>query len=247
MGQPGLRERKKQKTRLALIDAALDLFLRQGYEATTVDQIAAAVEISPRTFFRYFATKEDVALSLPVDNQEIMVAELAARPADEPPFTAFAHAVRAVITMLKQGDPADTARFLKSRKVIDGTPALFAGSARRMMENERRLVAELARREGSSPDDLLPHFVVALFTTVARVGFEFCGPDDPDDITAVAARLEAALAMAERSLRPGWDRPHPPAVTHPTDGAVGLGHAAPPAGRAPGRRPPAGREGRATG
>ncbi|GAA0844836.1 TetR family transcriptional regulator [Streptosporangium amethystogenes subsp. fukuiense] len=210
MRRPGLRERKKQKTRLALIDAALSLFLEQGYEATTVDQIAAAVDVSPRTFFRYFATKEDVALSLAADGQEAMLAELATRPADEAPFTALSHAVRAMVTMLQEGDLDDTARFLRAREVIDATPALFAGSVRRLMENERRLIAEISRRQGTGPGDLLPHFVVALFTAVARVGFELCEPADLDDVNALAARLESTLALAERSLRPGWDRPgHP--------------------------------------
>jgi AcrR family transcriptional regulator len=210
MRRPGLRERKKQKTRLALIDAALSLFLEQGYEATTVDQIAAAVDVSPRTFFRYFATKEDVALSLAADGQETMLAELATRPADEAPFTALSHAVRAMVTMLQEGDLDDTARFLRAREVIDSTPALFAGSVRRLMENERRLIAEISRRQGTGPDDLLPHFVVALFTAVARVGFELCEPADINDVKALAARLESTLALAERSLRPGWDRPgHP--------------------------------------
>ncbi|GGS60207.1 TetR family transcriptional regulator [Planobispora rosea] len=206
MSRPGLRERKKQKTRLALIDAALDLFRAQGYEATTVDQIAAAADVSPRTFFRYFATKEDVALSLPVDGQEVMLRELADRPPEEPPFVALSHAMRAVLTELQEGDVTDVTRFLKSRELVETTPALFAGSVRRMMENERRLIDEIARREGSSPDDLLPHFVVSLFTTVARVGFESCHPQSIQDLSAFAERLEQMLSLAERSLRPGWDR-----------------------------------------
>lgn len=212
MGRPGLRERKKQRTRLALIDAALTLFQEQGYEATTVDQIAATVDVSPRTFFRYFATKEDVALSLLDDGQEVMLAELAARPAGESPFTALSHAVRAMVTVLEEGDHEDTARFLRVREVIDATPALFAGSVRRLVENERRLITELARREGAGPDDLLPQFVVALFTSLTRLGFEFCEAVGTDGVSALSTRLEAALALAERSLRPGWDRPGRPAA-----------------------------------
>ncbi|MBB4914586.1 TetR family transcriptional regulator [Streptosporangium saharense] len=207
MGQYGLRERKKHRTRLALIDAALDLFAEQGYEATTVDQIAAAVDVSPRTFFRYFATKEDVALSLPLDGQEVMLAELAARPPEEPPFTALGHAMRAVVTGLEEADPADTARFLKARELIENTPALFAGSMRRLMGNEQRLTEEIARREGVGDDDLLTHFVVALFVSVARASFEHCQVDDILAAGSISGRLEAVLALAEGALRPGWDRP----------------------------------------
>src|SRR6476469_9042250 len=57
---PSLRDRKRERTRRALIDAAADLFERKGYDETTVAEIAAAAEIGTRTFFGYFASKEDI-------------------------------------------------------------------------------------------------------------------------------------------------------------------------------------------
>ncbi|MEU9831127.1 TetR family transcriptional regulator [Streptosporangium sp. NPDC048047] len=209
MSRPGLRERKKQRTRQALVDAALDLFAEQGYDTTTVDQIAAAVDVSPRTFFRYFATKEDVALSLDADAHEILLAELAARPAEESPFNALGRAMHAMITLMEQSDIADRSRFLKARELIESTPALFAGGVRMMMQNERMLAAEIARREGKDPGDLLPHFVVSLFTSAVRIGLEACGPGELNDLADLTRHVERMLRLAERSLRPGWDRPAP--------------------------------------
>lgn len=80
-----LRERKKQRTRQALVDAARRLFERQGYEATTVAQIAAAADVSTRTFFSYFASKEDVLHDNTTERLEVGVRVIASHAPDESP------------------------------------------------------------------------------------------------------------------------------------------------------------------
>ena len=86
MAGAGLRERHVARTRDAIVGAALELFERQGFEATTVDEIAAAADIAPRTFFRYFPTKEAVLFARAADDRARIAAALAARPATEHPF-----------------------------------------------------------------------------------------------------------------------------------------------------------------
>ncbi len=199
----GLRERKKQRTRDALIDAALDLFLSQGYEATTIDQIAAEVEVSPRTFFRYFASKEDVALSLTADEQEMFLAELVARPLSEPPFAALSQSMRAMLGILREIDGAEAGRIMKAQRLVHSTPSLLAGAMRLIRENERRLVAEVARRMGTAPDDLQSQLVVSVFVSIGLL----CMNGPTEDLNGLARRYEDLLTLAERSLRPGWDLP----------------------------------------
>ncbi|CAM5268572.1 hypothetical protein SCALM49S_05055 [Streptomyces californicus] len=82
----GLRERKKQRTRDALVRASLELFTTQGYERTTVDEIVEAVDVSQRTFFRYFASKEDVTFAVQEIVESRFIDELRRRPAHEAPF-----------------------------------------------------------------------------------------------------------------------------------------------------------------
>src|SRR5215472_15110349 len=94
----GLRERKKAKTRAAIQRHALRLFHEQGYEATTVEQIAEAAEVSPSTFFRYFPTKEDVVLYDDLD--PVFIAAYEAQPAELSPIQALRGALRAVFARL---------------------------------------------------------------------------------------------------------------------------------------------------
>jgi AcrR family transcriptional regulator len=94
----GLRERKKAKTRATIQQQALRLFQGQGFDATTVEQIAAAAEISPSTFFRYFPTKEDVVLWDDLD--PVLIAAFEAQPTELSPIEALRGALRVVFTAL---------------------------------------------------------------------------------------------------------------------------------------------------
>ncbi|MFI9553348.1 TetR family transcriptional regulator [Nonomuraea endophytica] len=199
----GLRERKKEKTRLALLDAALDLFLEQGYDATTVEQIAGVVDVSPRTFFRYFSSKESIPLWFHEQGEETMTETLDSRPADEPAFTSMTHALRAVIQDMQGSTPEDTERFLKLRKLFETNPALVGKSVARGTATELRLAEIIARRRGADPADQLSHLIVAWAMATMRVGFE-C-PYEPTNIRAIVERMEQTLAIAENSLKPGWD------------------------------------------
>ncbi|HEV8683242.1 MAG TPA: TetR family transcriptional regulator, partial [Actinomycetota bacterium] len=96
-GTVGLRERKKLRTRAQLTDAALRLFTERGFDGTTIDDIVEAVEVSPRTFFRYFDSKEDVVIGFFDDMGEELRAMLAARPQREPPFTAVRRSLGSLI------------------------------------------------------------------------------------------------------------------------------------------------------
>ncbi|WP_202638803.1 TetR/AcrR family transcriptional regulator [Bailinhaonella thermotolerans] len=209
---PGLRERKKRRTRIALIDAALDLFLAHGYEATTIDQIVAAVEVSQRTFFRYFSNKEEVALSVPIEVEQNFLRAVRERPVHEAPFDVLVGAVRGAMRSIEGEGPEERERFLKSHELIERTPVLLAGNVRRSMETEKLIVAEIARRRGLDPAaDRRPHMIVSLFMGVLRGTVDFCfGPDahlgGPPTLQSLATALEEGIAFARASLRPGWDR-----------------------------------------
>ena len=126
----GLRARKKAATRRALQEHALRLFLADGYDATTVDAIAQAANVSPMTFYRYFPTKEDVVLA---DDYDPMLGSLiAARPADEPAIESLRHALRAGFGQLlgaRYRRPA-CAHTPDSRNTRAARPALGANTPR---------------------------------------------------------------------------------------------------------------------
>src|SRR6478672_10941023 len=110
--RPGLRERKKARTRLTIRSEAFRLFGEQGYAETTIEQIAEAAEVSPSTFFRYFPTKEQLVLADDLD--PLMIDAIRAQPHDIPPLTAFRNATAQVFGNL----PAAELAFEQERQAL---------------------------------------------------------------------------------------------------------------------------------
>src|SRR5262249_18485315 len=102
--EPGRRERKKQRTREALIEAAFELFQAKGFDATTVEEIADAVDVSSRTFFRYFASKEDLPITVQEEQFQAVLEAMEARPAEEPVVTAMRNAMVEIARATEKGE-----------------------------------------------------------------------------------------------------------------------------------------------
>ena len=150
--------------REALLHAALELFDAKGYEHTAVREITDAVDVSERTFFRYFANKEDLALSFVKDAREAMLKALAGRPAEEPPLIALRNAMHESLEFFTPDDDDGEPPYLKVTRLIDATPSLLAANLRYLHEHDDDLVVVLARREGVDPEtDLRPRLVAAVF------------------------------------------------------------------------------------
>lgn len=162
----GLRARKKEQTRRALRDAAVRLVQERGLDKVTVEDIAEAAEVSPRTFFNYFRTKEDAIVG--VDPQEIaeVRAAVAARPAAEPPIVALG---KVMIDRFADLDADRVRQWQLRMAVVRSDPRLFGANAARFAEYERALTEVIAERTGLDADtDPYPALLVAATTAVVR-------------------------------------------------------------------------------
>ncbi len=158
--------------------------------------------MSQRTFFRYFATKEDVVTGFLSEYDQVLLEALAARPPGERPFTALFESLRMALRTIAESDPAEGARFRRVRQVIEATPALMAAQMARYSASAEALAAEIARREDVDLEqDLRPRIVVAFYLAAVKVAFEECARRDIWDAGTVAARVEEAVTLAGRTMR----------------------------------------------
>ncbi|MFF2661117.1 TetR family transcriptional regulator [Kitasatospora sp. NPDC058032] len=189
-----LAERKRQLVVDELTEAAFGLLTTQGFDAVTVDEIAAGAGVSKRTFFRYFASKEDVIVRFLAELGAGIRAELAARPASEPPSAALRHAVS--VPLAACGEHGD--RALRAVQLILRTPALHARFLERQAEWHEELTAELAHRLDRDPAaDLYPRLAAGMALTAFGTVLErWSDSDGAADPTALTARAFAVLAPA---------------------------------------------------
>jgi AcrR family transcriptional regulator len=185
------REQKKARTRQRLQEQALRLFAERGYEATTVEQIAAAAGVSHMTFFRYFPTKEDVVLSDSYD--PLLVSLIRARPRTEHPVTRIRAAVREGLAAIYA---ADREALLERTRLALRTPALRA----RLWENQfatRELFEDALAGERTLRTRVLAAACLAALTTALEAWV------DSNDTTDGAAELPDLIDEAFQALRTG--------------------------------------------
>ena len=206
ISQASLRERKKARTRASIREHALRLFREQGYQATTVEQIAAAAEVSPSTFFRYFPTKEDLVLQ---DDMDTRLLEAFVR---QPPELAPIPAIRAALAEAwRSFTPQEWELIRESGRLSMQVPEIRARTMNEFSRVINVIADALGRRVGRPPDDLrvrvLAGAVMGVMMSVflpehlaAEVGADLVdeslfGPDTVSRIDEALALLEAGLPL----------------------------------------------------
>jgi len=192
----GLRERKKARTRASLREHALRLFGEQGYHATTVEQIAAAAEVSPSTFFRYFPTKEDLVLQDDMDTR--MIEALERQPAGLGPVAAVRAASR---ELFGSYTAADLDLIQQNMALTLSVPEVRA----RALDEFARTIAvvseALAKRSGRPADDLAVRTIAgAIIGVIMSITMPWDGWSDRQSIGVTFGRIDTALELLETGL-----------------------------------------------
>lgn len=176
----GLRELKAERTRREILDAALALYEANGYDATTMEQIAEAAFVSPSTLYRYFPTKERTLLGHPVLGRAGLGSMLLERPADESLPDALGHALHDFLTDLD----ADRDTLLRVRSQMDKVPLIRALVWDSWYQGHAELEAAVAQRIGDERDSLLVRVSAGITLMVAQMALDESRRDDAAHPTA---------------------------------------------------------------
>src|SRR3954468_13262426 len=194
----GLRERKKRATRQALHGAALRLVAERGFDDVTIEDIAAAADVSPRTFFNYFGSKEDVIVNPDPDRVDRLRALLASHTsADEQPLEVIESVLLASLDELTDRRE----EWLLRLRLVREIPALTPRHLAAYDAMERALIDDVVRRTGQDETtDIIPLLVAGAAMTALRAAIASWGAGDgltslPDLVREAFAALRAGLRL----------------------------------------------------
>lgn len=209
--QVGRRERKKLQTRRTIAEAALRLFAERGFERTTIEDITEAVDLAPRTFFRHFASKEDVLLAEKRAQLEALRAFLEAAPAGAEPLEVVCDGLSRIGTDYER----QKATVLLQAQLVEQTPSLIGALLRSYAEFETTITAAVARLTGSDPRrDVYPALVASTSLSAMRTALAlWCAGGCRGHLPTLTDRCFAMLATGLR--RPPAPGPEGSLMTTP--------------------------------
>ncbi len=197
---PGHRDRKKQRTRRTIERVALDLFEENGFDGTTIDQIATAADIAPRTFFHYFPSKEHVVLTDYASRLDRIVEALTASRPDQAPWTAL----QAAFSSVAADYESEREHLLRRFRIIRATPSVAARNLQMQTAWEDAVTDAVAGWLGADPArDLRPRLIAGAALAAMRASLGRWLIDDgtsrlPDHVAYCFDLMEKGLGQVSR-------------------------------------------------
>lgn len=197
---PSLRERKKAKTRKVLADTATELFAEQGFDHTTVEEIAEACDVSPRTFFRYFASKEDVLFAVGDERLRQLLDAIASRPSGEAPLRSMREAALSLVPEYT----SERARLITRKRIIAETQTLRSRGLERQLGWEDAVTDALGQRiTDTGPAGIELRLVASVTTATLRAALHTWLEAGGD----LATLIDDAFDRLSRGLEPSSTPP----------------------------------------
>ncbi|MFJ9445757.1 TetR/AcrR family transcriptional regulator [Kitasatospora sp. NPDC101235] len=194
-GQPGLRERKKRETRVALSQAAIRLCVLHGWDNVTVDQIAAEANVSVRTFRNYFAGKAEAIAASHLERMLRVADDLLARPVGEGLWDSLLHAVQGQFVP-PDNSASQNDRWREGVRLMLAEPALAGEIVKANAAAQQELAKAIAQRTGTDIErDVYPKLVASVVAAGSAVAVEHSlRADEPVQLGAVLAQVFEQLA-----------------------------------------------------